>query len=68
VTAVITAKGDKMNTSITEQTGTAQGTSTGDQPKANKKASLARQHAHVRPKKAKSAKNDDEAYARSELF
>ena len=45
-----------MNTSITEQTGTAQGTATGDQPKANKKASVARQRAHVAPKKAKSAK------------
>jgi hypothetical protein len=56
VTAVITAnKGDNMNTSITEQ-GTAQATATGDQPKANKKASVARQRAHVAPKKAKSAK------------
>jgi hypothetical protein len=42
VTAVITAKGDNMNTSITEQTGTAQATATGDQPKANKKATSAR--------------------------
>jgi Protein of unknown function (DUF3489) len=53
---VITAKGDNMNTSIAEDTGTAQATATGDQPKAKKKASAARQRAHVPPKKATSAK------------
>ena len=35
---MITAKGDNMNTSIAEETGTAQATATGDQPKRNKKA------------------------------
>jgi hypothetical protein len=53
---VITAKGDNMNTSIAEETATVQGTATGDQPKPNKKASVARQRPHVPPKKAKSAK------------
>jgi len=56
VTAVITAKGDNMNTSIAEETGTAQAMATGDQPRPNKKASVARQRAHVPPKKGKSAK------------
>jgi hypothetical protein len=56
VTAVITAQGDNMNTSIAEETGTAQATATGDQPKPNKKARVARKRAHVPPKKAKSAK------------
>jgi hypothetical protein len=55
-TAVITAQGDNMNTSIAEATGTAQATATGDQPKPNKKASVARQSANVPTKKAKSAK------------
>jgi len=45
-----------MNTSIAEGAGPAQATATGDQPKANKKASVARQRAHVPTKKAKSAK------------
>jgi hypothetical protein len=45
-----------MNTSIAEETGTAQATATGDQPKPNKKASVARQRAHVPTKKPKSAK------------
>ena len=45
-----------MNTSIAEETGTPQATVTGDQPKPNKKASVARRRAHVPPKKAKSAK------------
>jgi hypothetical protein len=53
---VITAKGDNMNTSIAEEAGTAQATATGDRSKPNKKASVARQRAHVPPKKAKSAK------------
>jgi hypothetical protein len=44
-----------MNT-IAEETGTAQATTTGDQPKPNKKASVAKQRAHVAPKKAKSGK------------
>jgi hypothetical protein len=56
VTAGITAKGDNMNTSIAEETGTAQAIATGDQTKRNKKASIARQRAPVAPKKAKSAK------------
>jgi hypothetical protein len=57
VTAVITAQGEnEMNTSIAEETGTAQATATGDQPKPNKKARVARQRAHVPPKKAKSPK------------
>ena len=45
-----------MNTSIAEETGTAQATTTGDQPKPNKKARVAKQRPHVSPKKAKSAK------------
>ena len=45
-----------MNTSIAEETGTAQAMATGDQPRPNKKASVARQRAHVPPKKGKSAK------------
>jgi hypothetical protein len=45
-----------MNTSIAEETGTAQATATGDQPKPNKKASVARQRANVAAKKAKSPK------------
>jgi len=53
---VITAKGDNMNTSIAEETGTAQAIATGDQPKPKKKATVTRQRAHVAPKKAKSAR------------
>jgi hypothetical protein len=45
-----------MNTSIAEENGTAQATATSDQPKPNKKASVARKGAHVAPKKSKSAK------------
>ena len=45
-----------MNTSISEETGTAQAKASGDQPKPNKKASVARHRAHVATKKAKSAK------------
>jgi hypothetical protein len=57
VTAVITAKGEhEMNTSIAEETGTAQAPAAGDQPKPKKKASVAKQRAHVAPKKAKSGK------------
>jgi Protein of unknown function (DUF3489) len=62
VTAVITAKGEyEMNTSIAEETGSAQSTATGEQPKPNKKASVGRQRAHVPPKKAKSAKKTSPA-------
>ncbi len=44
-----------MNTSTTEETGTAPATPTGEQPKPNKKAPVAAQRAYVAPKKAKSA-------------
>ena len=50
-----------MNTSIVEETGIAQATSKGDQPKPNKKARVTRQRAHVSPKKAKSAKKASSA-------
>jgi hypothetical protein len=57
MTAVITAEGEcKMNTSIIEETGTAQATATGDQPKPNKKARVSARRAHVAPAKGKSAK------------
>jgi hypothetical protein len=55
VVTVITAKGDHM-TSITEETGTAPATATGDQPKPTKKASVAKRARHVAPAKSKSAK------------
>ena len=45
-----------MIASSTEETGTAQVTAAGDQPKATKKARVARQRAHAAPKKAKSGK------------
>jgi hypothetical protein len=53
VIAETTAKGDCMNTA-TEETGTAQ--TTAENPKASKKARVARQRAHVAPNKSKSAK------------
>ena len=43
-------------TSIAEETGAAQATATGAQPKAAKKPRVAARRAHVGPKKAKSAK------------
>ena len=46
-----------MNTSISEETGTAQAKASGDQPKPNKKASVARHRAHVATKKATSARD-----------
>ena len=45
-----------MTTSITEETGTAQATATGAQPKPTKKAHVDARRAHVAPKKAKSAR------------
>jgi len=57
VVTVITAKGEfKMIASTTEETGTAQATATGDQPKPNKKPRVAPRRAHVAPKKGKAAK------------
>jgi hypothetical protein len=56
VTAVITAERENMNTSITEETGSAQAPATGEKPKATKKARVAPQGAHVAKKKGKSAK------------
>jgi Protein of unknown function (DUF3489) len=53
VTAVITAKGDHMNTVI-EETGTAQAAS--EKPKASKKARVTRQGAHVAPAKGRPTK------------
>jgi hypothetical protein len=43
-------------TSIAEETGAAQATATGAQPKASKKARVAPRRAHVAPKKNKSGK------------
>jgi len=45
-----------MNTTITEENETAQASTTGDQPKATKKARIAQKRAHVAPAKAKSGK------------
>jgi hypothetical protein len=56
VTAVITAKGENMNTSIAEGTVAAPALAAGEQPKASKKASRAPQGAHVAKKKGKSGK------------
>jgi hypothetical protein len=56
VNAVITAKGQNMNTSIAEENGSAPALATGEKPKATKKARVAPQGAHVAKKKAKSAK------------
>src|SRR6266568_8001870 len=42
-------------TSISEETGTAQATATGKEPKATKKARVGQKRAHVAPKKAKTA-------------
>src|ERR1700674_2593456 len=58
ITAVITAKRriHHMTTSIAEETGTAQATATGAQPKPAKKARVAARRAHVAPEKGKSGK------------
>ena len=61
VIAVITAKGDNMNTSTTEENGTAQATATGDQPKPTKKARVTRQRADVAKKNGKSGKKASQA-------
>src|SRR5579859_3622181 len=62
VTAVITAnKGDHIMTLITEETGTAQATATGAQPKATKKARVAPRRAQGAPKKGKSGKKANSA-------
>ena len=45
-----------MSTTITEETGTAQATATGDQPKPTKKARAGARRAHVAPAKVKSGK------------
>jgi hypothetical protein len=55
-TAVITAKENNMESTITEETGTAEATATGAKPKLNKKARVAPQRANVAPKKAKATK------------
>jgi Protein of unknown function (DUF3489) len=56
VTAVITAQGENMNTSIADETGTGSATATGEKPKATKKGRVAPQGAHVAKKKGKSGK------------
>jgi hypothetical protein len=56
-TAVITAKGENMNTAIAEETAPA----TSDQPKAAKKARVAKRGAHVAPKKGKATKKPSPA-------
>jgi Protein of unknown function (DUF3489) len=56
VTAVITAKGKNMNTSITEENGSAQAPVPGEKPKATKKARVRPQDAHAAKKKGKAAK------------
>ena len=45
-----------MTTSTTEETGTAQATATGAQPKPTKKARVGARRAHVAPAKGKSSK------------
>jgi hypothetical protein len=55
-TAVITAERENMNTSIAEETGSAQSPATGEKPKAAKKARVAPEGAHVAKKKYKSGK------------
>jgi Protein of unknown function (DUF3489) len=56
VIAVITAQGENMNTSIAEETGSAQAPAAGEKPKPTKKARVAPQRADVAKKKGKSAK------------
>jgi hypothetical protein len=56
VTAVITAQGENMNTSIAEETGTSPAPAAGEKPKATKKARVAPQGARVAKKHGKSAK------------
>jgi hypothetical protein len=56
VTAVITAEGESMTTSIAEETGSAQAPATGEKPRATKKPRVMPQGAHVAKKKGKSAK------------
>jgi hypothetical protein len=56
VTAVITAKGDNMNTSIAEENGSAQAPAAGEKPKPTKRARVAPQRADVTKKKGKSPK------------
>jgi hypothetical protein len=56
VTAVITAERESMNTSIAEETGSAQAPATGEKPRATKKPRVMPQGAHVAKKKGKSAK------------
>jgi Protein of unknown function (DUF3489) len=55
VVAVVTAKGENMNTSIAEETGASPAPAAGEQPKATKKASRAPRRADVAKKKGKSA-------------
>jgi uncharacterized protein DUF3489 len=56
VTAVITAEGENMNTSTTEETATSPAQATEGQPKATKNARVAQLGAHVAKKKGKSGK------------
>jgi Protein of unknown function (DUF3489) len=56
VTAVITAKGKNMNTSITEENASAQAPVPGEKPKGTKKARVTAQDAHAAKKKGKAAK------------
>jgi hypothetical protein len=58
VEAVTHRQGEfKMIATTTEETGTAQDTATGTQPKPNKKARVAPRSAHGAPKKGKAAKD-----------
>jgi hypothetical protein len=56
VIAEISAKGENMNTSTAEETGSAQAPAAGEKPKPTKKARVAPRSAHVAPKKGKSSK------------
>jgi Protein of unknown function (DUF3489) len=56
VVTVITAKGEIKMTELTAETAAAQAPASSEKPKVNKKARVARQGAHVAPKKAKSGK------------
>jgi hypothetical protein len=56
VIAETSAKGENMNPSIAEETGSAQAPAAGEKPKPTQKARVAPRGPHVAPKKGKSAK------------
>jgi hypothetical protein len=56
ITAADAAKGETNMITNAEETETAQATATGDQPKATKKANVAKRARNVAPAKSKSGK------------